>query len=52
MDEKLEFTKQQLVDAFTKWDNDYRNTPEQFATMDNLKPLEQAEVLIEYLKTV
>lgn len=52
MDEKLEFTKQQLIDAFMKWDEDYKNNPREFADMNNLNPLAQAETLIEYLKAV
>lgn len=47
---KLEFSKEQLIEAFRKWNADYLSNPEYFGDIKEPLPEEQAETLIDYLK--
>ena len=52
MEEKFEFTKEELIEAFRKWNEEYQNYPESFKDeLGNPQKAakNQADILIEKL---
>jgi len=49
METIYEFTRQQLIEAFNKWNKEFESNHEYFK--DQLDAKKQADALIEYLKS-
>lgn len=50
METLLEITKSELIEAFRKWNEDYKSNPDDYNSKDvEPNPVDQAEALINFL---